>query len=135
MNIDSEISGRESVIKKIKERVDELRAGYDSVLAKIPCERQSEASQKMQGISALITKAEQSISKLQEEIRILVCIKNNQSRKEIKSCSAENKKTENQRGKGGRDGNAGDRGVNARDRTKGKLAELQRCKGKNGEKG
>jgi hypothetical protein len=135
VNIDFKISSRQSAIKKIKERADELRAYYDSVLAKIPCERQSEASQKMQGISALITKAEQSISKLQEEIRILVCIKNNQSRKKIKSCSAENKKTENQRGKGGRDGNAGDRGVNARDRTKGRLGELQRCMGENGKRG
>jgi hypothetical protein len=104
-------------------------------MEQIPCDRQSAASQKMQGISALITKAEQSISKLKEEIRILVCIKNNQTRKEIKSCAVEDRMTKRQRGKGGKDGNAGDRGVNARDRTKGRLVELQRCMGENGKRG
>lgn len=141
MNIDQQIAARQSAIERLKERADELRAQYDRVLESIPCDRQDEASQKMSGISAQISKATSAISKLKEEIRILNCIKNNQSRERAKSC-VEGEKEEGKggkaaSGKGGKSGANGLRGQNASERTKtkGRLSELQKCFGQSGSRG
>jgi phage shock protein A len=139
VNIDNEIAKRNDAIDKLKARADELRAQCDAVMANIPCDRQDAASQKMQGITNLISKAEGAVSKLKEEIRILTCIKNNKTYGERESCASRDKEViDSMRGRGGengKSGNSGDHGANARDRTKGRLGDLQRCIGESGGRG
>ena len=141
MNIDQQIAARQGAIERLQERANELQDQYDSVLAQIPCDRQDEAAQKMSGISAQISKATSAISKLKEQIRILTCIKNNQSREKAKSC-VEGEKEEGKggkaaSGKGGKSGKGGPQGQNASERTKtkGRLSELEKCMGKSGTRG
>ncbi len=141
MNIDQQIAARQGAIERLQERVNELQDQYDSVLAQIPCDRQDEAAQKMSGISAQISKATSAIFRLKEQIGILNCIKNNQSREKAKSCiegeKEEGKGGKSPDGKGGKSGKDGSRGQNASERTKtkGRLSELERCIGKSGTMG
>jgi hypothetical protein len=136
VNIDQQITQREDAIVKLQAKADEMRAEYDSVLANIPCEQQDIAAQKMAGISALISKAQNAISRLKEEINILTCIKNNEDFRQRKICiSGEGGQAPS--GKGGKSGDAGAAGENAsaRTKTKGRLSVLERCMGASGRRG
>lgn len=132
MNINQQITQRNDAIAQLQSKADELQAEYDSVLDAISCEQHDIATQKMAGISALISKAQNAISRIKEEVRILTCIKNNEDSRQRRAC-ASGQGSQAPSGKGGKSGNPGAAGENATARTKTKGRHS--CMGANGRGG
>jgi hypothetical protein len=133
MNYDAQIKITEDAISRVQAKVSELQDKYNSIIDGIPCGFKEKAALALPTLKSSISKGQEIISKLKEQVRQMICLK------DMKTASQclNNKKSDSK--KRGRDGGYGEAGRNGKS-PKGKsnaerLRALQECIKTEGKKG